>query len=438
MAVPVMALGQEEEIVSSRGNTREYSIVDVPVWNVGDAWHVEEYITQDDGTTMDIDRWFNVTQVTNEGSNEVYKLSFEGSIVIDMTLLVLISTSYTGYYMFRTSDLALVKVYELGTGYYQGDPTSSWTITESFTHDPPEEDYDFPLGRTDETWKVDTYGNGTSSYTDSFGTNLNNPINKHLVMDYTCAGVVSQTVPAGTFDCLQAHAVISGGGTDDHYYNSTVGWDVYRIATNYGGISSAWTKLVSYSRAGQAAIVTVQLDPDQADYGGSFTVNGVAKKQSDQTPIVGASVQIEIPNSGVSSQNVNTGAGGVFTANFNAPLLDDRTPCNKDKGSWGVLAKVGGSDQGWAAASITLVTIPKPDLSITDTDITDDLGGLTPFVGMEIQLSAKVSNVGSVTAATVNVSFYDDTTYLGSKTLTDITAASYKTATWDWTPSTPP
>ncbi|UCE36047.1 MAG: hypothetical protein JSW00_10845 [Thermoplasmata archaeon] len=79
------------------------------------------------------------------------------------------------------------------------------------------------------------------------------------------------------------------------------------------------------------------------------------------------------------------------------------------------------------------ITVIKPDLVIDEIIGLGDDDELKAEVGVQIQITAKVSNVGTSTAESVQVKLYEGITVRGTKTISSLSSGKYENVTFRWT-----
>jgi hypothetical protein len=188
---------------------------DMPTWEVGYQWDYTApsgydvpYSNIMNGTmTMEITN--EATVDVNDNDYEVYVMRVQSDMDIEMTDpnygMGDIDVNLSGVGYFRKSDLATV-MHEMKYEYTMKmfGETNSYGNKIKTTHDPPLDDYDFPI-KPGEQWIVETKIREESSnmysengYDKSY-TDSRTETNRETI-SYICLGTESLTTPAGTFE----------------------------------------------------------------------------------------------------------------------------------------------------------------------------------------------------------------------------------------------
>ena len=338
MSLSILIASSEANIPSTRA--------DIPTWYHGDRWTYEGHIYgSGENWTMDADienmvcRIAGVEEVSIGSTTYLcYKMNITGTIEGNFTWNMVpgkITGVIEGTSYYRIADLSQVKTEMHSYGEIKLAITHSYDFISTTTFDPSAEYFDFPL-KIGDNWKTSskTRIEGHVVISDLYEKDISATrwVNKTL----SCPKRESVSTPAGVFDAF----LITDNKGNDSYYSPKVGnivaGSIYY--SNGNDTVSGCIMLKSYHRADQPITVTLNLFPCEFIPGETVKIYGEVKDSDTGEPLQGVDVEILIPAL-EESFVVSTNKSGYYEKSFTPSAIHDYTPCDREIGSDGVIAK---------------------------------------------------------------------------------------------------
>jgi hypothetical protein len=435
---------------------------DILPWNLGDSWsyHIVSVLT--DGTdTVTAYSWTDTTVAAietvlqNGRTYDVYNVTLNGTVVTAGTVTVSgvqvpfnVSTGFVdGYTWVDRGDGSLVRNNE--TVYGEGYIDLGFPFGERFlqidaalttTHDPPQEQFDFPILLGDR-WSIST-SLRTMGYQHIFADIpplLGGPIDIANPVDELSASeavswantTANVSVPAGDFTTFAIRSVTTDndpnpGLVTDLWYSPLVRNLVRSEVRQVIGTQTVvvFTNLTAFSLNPQTFDVQVSLEPNPVNPGGSFYVSGTTEPN--------AQVTVSVPFT-LDAYSGTSDPGGAYSFFITAPMTDDNTPSNADQGSHGVVVDVqSGPVSAWNASTEILLV---PDLWILDGEVAFSPSPVYDGVATTIQATIHTAPQMAV-YSTVEVEFSVDGVPLATQALPGVPADASLMVAAVWTTPT--